>query len=149
MEFFLGIEVQPEAYMALWRRILFVLYAVISYIYRWVVTFSILYFMSRFLQPYKLGVISGMLAVGAAASMVGWPLFRMLKNLNKRGRLPDMKPVRVTLSSIGVACILLFIFLVPLPVGRLREIGLVQVQPDDLKKIVIDVPANMTTILKK
>jgi len=149
MDIFLGIEVQPEAYMALWRRILFVVYAVISYIYRWVVTFSILYFMSRFLQPYKLGVISGMLACGAAGSMIGWPLFRMLKNLNKRGRLPDMKPVRVTLTSIGVACILLFIFLVPLPVGRLREIGLVQVQPDDIEKVVIDVPANMTTILKK
>ena len=92
MDICLGIEVQPEAYMALWRRILFVVYAIISYIYRWVITFSILYFMSRFLKPYKLGVISGMLAMGAAGSMIGWPLFRMLKNLNKRGRLPDMKP---------------------------------------------------------
>ncbi|HEV8060734.1 MAG TPA: site-2 protease family protein, partial [Gemmataceae bacterium] len=149
MDIFLGIEVQPEAYMALWRRIMFVVYAVISYVYRWVVTFSILYFMSRFLKPYKLGVISGMLACGAAGSMIGWPLYRMLKNLNKRGRLPDMKPVRVTLSSIGVACILLFLFLVPLPVSRLREIGLVQVQPDNVELITISVPSNMPVILKK
>jgi putative peptide zinc metalloprotease protein len=149
MDIFLGIEVQPEAYMALWRRIMFVVYAVISYVYRWVVTFSILYFMSRFLKPYKLGVISGMLACGAAGSMIGWPLYRMLKNLNKRGRLPDMKPVRVTLSSIGVACILLFLFLVPLPVSRLREIGLVQVQPDNVELITISVPSNMPVIMKK
>src|SRR5262249_42933487 len=37
MEHCLGIEVQPEPYMSLWRRILFVFYAVVSYIYRWVV----------------------------------------------------------------------------------------------------------------
>jgi putative peptide zinc metalloprotease protein len=149
MEFFLGIEVQPEAYMALWRRIMFVLYAIISYIYRWVITFSILYFMSRFLKPYKLGVISGMLACGAAGSMIGWPLFRMLKNLNKRGRLPDMKPIRVTLTSIAVACLLLVLFLVPLPVGRIRDIGLVQVQPDSIEKVSIDVPSRMPAILTR
>jgi putative peptide zinc metalloprotease protein len=150
MDIFLGIEVQPEQYMAFWRRVMFVLYAVISYVYRWVVTFSILYFMSRFLKPYKLGVISGMLACGAAGSMIGWPLFRMLKNLNKRGRLPDMKPVRVTLSSIAVACLLLFAFLVPLPVSRLREIGLVQVQADNTSPVLVpDLPNNMPSVILK
>src|SRR5919204_3511840 len=103
MEHCLGIEVQPEPYMELWRRILFVTYAVVSYIYRWVITFSILWFMSQFLKPYKLGVVSGMLACAAAGSMVGWPLYRLGKNLHKRGRLPDMKPVRVTLSAMALA----------------------------------------------
>src|ERR1700752_1033534 len=70
MEHCLGIEVQPEPYMALWRRTLFVIYAIVSYVYRWVITFSILYFMSMFLKPYKLGVVSGMLAFAAGASMV-------------------------------------------------------------------------------
>src|ERR1700737_2089331 len=65
MDYCLGIEVQPEQYMALWRRISFLLYAVISWVYRWVITFSILYFMSNFLKPYKLGVVSGMLAFAA------------------------------------------------------------------------------------
>src|SRR2546427_5534255 len=72
MDYCLGIEVQPEQYMALWRRVLFVVYAVISYVYRWVITFSILYFMSQFLKPYKLGVVSGMLSFSAAGAMVGW-----------------------------------------------------------------------------
>src|SRR5215470_7962562 len=61
MDYCLGIEVQPEPYMELWRRVLFVLYAVISYVYRWVITFVILWFMYNFLKPYKLGVISAML----------------------------------------------------------------------------------------
>ena len=76
LEHALGVEVQPEPYMALWRRCLFVLYAVVSYIYRWVITFFILWFMYSFLKPYKLGVVSGMLALAALGSMIGWPAWR-------------------------------------------------------------------------
>ena len=75
--------------MALWRRILFLIYAIGSYIYRWVVTFAIFWFFIRS-SPYKLEVISQMLAV-AAVSMAGWPFYRLGKSIYKRGRIPDMK----------------------------------------------------------
>lgn len=146
MEHCLGIEVHPEPYMALWRRIMFVVYAVVSYIYRWVVTFSILYFMTMFLKPYKLGVVSGMLACAAAGSMVGWPIYRMLKNMHKRGRLPDMKTARVTITSMAVAGVLLFIFLVPLPVSRVREHALVQIKPDAVEKAVVRISGTLEQI---
>ena len=48
-------------------------YAIISYIYKWVITFFILYWMANFLKPYKLEVISTMLAALALGSMIGWP----------------------------------------------------------------------------
>jgi len=140
MDYCLGIEVQPEQYMALWRRIMFVAYAVISYIYRWVITFSILYFMSQFLKPYKLGVVSGMLAVAAAGSMVGWPLFRLGKNLHKRGRMPDMKPVRVALSSIVLGAFLIVVFFVPLPICPVRQQGYVHVRPEYIQRAVLELP---------
>jgi putative peptide zinc metalloprotease protein len=140
MDYCLGIEVQPEQYMALWRRISFVLYAVISYVYRWVITFSILYFMSNFLKPYKLGAISGMLAFAAAGSMIGWPLYRLGKNLHKRGRLPDMKSGRATASAIALATLIALFFLLPLPVGRVRQIALVQVQPNHVEKMFLYTP---------
>jgi putative peptide zinc metalloprotease protein len=148
MDYCLGIEVQPEQYMTLWRRVLFVLYAIISYIYRWVITFSILYFMSMFLKPYKLGVVSGMLALGAGASLVGWPLYRLGKNLHKRGRLPDMKAVRVTLSTLALTALILFLFLVPLPVSRVRQLGLVQVTPEALDKVYVPHPGGILEDLK-
>src|SRR5438552_13278749 len=43
----LGMEVQPEPYMEFWRMVMFVIFAIVSYIYRWVVTFSILFFLSN------------------------------------------------------------------------------------------------------
>ena len=60
--------------MTLGRRIVFVLYAGISWTYRWIITFSVLYFFHMFLKPYKLGALGTLLACYAAASMVGWPL---------------------------------------------------------------------------
>lgn len=143
MEFCLGIETQREQYMALWRRILFLVYAVISYVYRWVVTFSILWFLYSFLKPYKLQAISAMLAMAAAGSMVGWPLFRLAQNINKRGRLPDMKSQRVWISSAAVIALLLGFFFLPLPVSRVRDTGLVQLQPEWVEKVFVPNPGGI------
>jgi putative peptide zinc metalloprotease protein len=126
----LGIEVQPEPYMALWRRILFVVYAIASYIYKWVVTFSILWFMYSFLRPYKLEVISSMLALASLGSLLGWPTYRLCKNIYRRGRLPDMKRWRVMVTGSVLAALLLFVFLVPVPVSRVRGQALVQPSPE-------------------
>jgi putative peptide zinc metalloprotease protein len=140
LEHCLGIEVDPEPYMALWRRVLFVLYAVVSYIYRWVITFVILTILASFLKPYKLEILSNMLAVAAAGSMIGWPLYRMGKSIFKRGRLPDMKPVRAGITAAVVAALLLGFFVVPLPVSRVRQTGLIQVQQQALTPIHVTVP---------
>ncbi len=148
MEHCLGIEVQPEPYMELWRRILFVFYAVVSYIYRWVITFVILTFIASFLGP-KLKIISNMLAAAALASMFGWPLYRLGRNIKKRGRLPDMKPVRVTVTSCVVAALLFVFFFVPLPVSRVRETGMVQIHPDDVEQVHVSVGGTLEKLYVK
>ncbi|HYV34884.1 MAG TPA: site-2 protease family protein, partial [Gemmataceae bacterium] len=140
MEHCLGIEMQPEQYMELHRRTWFVIFAVVSWVYRWAVTFTILKVMSTFLKPYKLEVISEGLALLSLGSMVGWPLFRLIKNITKRGRLPDMKPIRVTISASVVAAAILAFFFLPLPVSRIRETGLVQIQPDAVEKVAVVLP---------
>jgi putative peptide zinc metalloprotease protein len=133
----LGVEVQPEGYMELWRKVLFVGYAIVSYVYRWVVTFSILYFFYSFLRPYKLEVVSNMLVVAAVASMVGWPIYRMGKNIWRRGRLPDMKRLRVAATCTVAAVILGFLCFVPVPISRIRGVGLVQPHPDSAGVAVV------------
>lgn len=136
----LGVEVQPEPYMALWRKILFVFYAVVSWIYRWVVTFFILWFLYNFLKPYRLGVISGMLAMVALGSMIGWPLVNLFKNINRRGRLPDMKSARVAMSLGVVTAVIVGFFTVPLPVSRVTAVGVVEIRPKEL----VEVPVRVT-----
>src|SRR5262249_58362251 len=86
-----------------------------------VVTFSIVRFMDHFLVPYKLGVISRFMMLFAAGSMAGWPLYRLGKNLYKRGRIPDMKRARVTITATVAGLVILALLLVPLPVSRVRD----------------------------
>jgi putative peptide zinc metalloprotease protein len=143
MEHCLGIEVQREPYMSLGRKWLFVLYAIISWIYRWVVTFAILYFLYMFLKPYKLGPISAMLAMAAGGSMVGWPLWRLAQGIHKRGRLPDMKSRRVNISLGVLVLVLVVFFFLPLPVSRVRQTGVVQLQPDAVVKVFVPYPGGI------
>ena len=49
----LGLEIPVQSYMPRSRRSLFVTYAVASYLYRWVVTFSILFFLSQVPQAVQ------------------------------------------------------------------------------------------------
>src|SRR5262245_7682852 len=125
----LGVEVPPEPYMATGRKWLFVVYAIASWVYRWVVTFSIIWFLSDFLGP-KLKIISQMIAVLSLASMFIWPVYRVVKNIRQRGRLPDMKAKRVYATFAVAAALVAAFFFLPLPVSRVRETGLVAVHPD-------------------
>ena len=133
----LGIEVQPEPYMETGRKILFLVFAVVSWCYKWFVTFFILKFMASFLAPYKLEIISNFLALGALASMVGWPAYRLGQSIVKRGRLPDMKNGRVSLTVMAGIAVVLAFFLVPLPISRIREPGLVQFRPENLANVYV------------
>src|SRR5262249_22485881 len=84
-----------------------------------------------------------------AASMIGWPLYRLGKGIHKRGRLPDMKPVRATISGSLLASVLLLFFLLPLPVSRVRQTGLVQVQPEDIVPVHVHEPGKLVKIFVK
>src|SRR5207248_5907419 len=139
-------EVQPEPYMQPSRQFLFVAYAIVSYVYRWVITFSILYFMYNWLKPYKLGAISAGLALASLGSMVGWPLYRLFKGLNKRGRFPDMKRLYVSISTTILAIVLLIFFLLPLPISRVRQTGLVQIDPASVRKVTVPEDAVLRAI---
>jgi putative peptide zinc metalloprotease protein len=144
----LGIEVPPETYMRLRRKVLFVSYAVVSYVYRWVVTFGILLFLYHFLRPYKLEILSNLLTLMAIGSMVGWPAYRLGKGMNDRGwRLPEMKRWRVTISTIVVVLLAIVFFFVPLPINRVLSTGLVQSTTESAEKIILKQEAKLERLL--
>src|SRR5439155_9811861 len=87
-----------------------------------------------------------MLAALALGSMIGWPLYRLGKNIHKRGRLPDMKSVRVIVSATVLAAVLFVFFFVPLPVSRVRHSGLVQMQPGRFEHVHVEVPGKLEKV---
>lgn len=138
----LGVEVPPDAYMAPGRKVLFVVYAVASWVYRWVVTFSILWFLADFLGP-KLKILSQMLAVLSLLSIFVWPTIKVIKNIRQRGRLPDMKAPRVYVTLTVFAGLLAAFFFLPLPVSRVHETGLVGIDPSAAESVLLPEPARL------
>jgi putative peptide zinc metalloprotease protein len=141
----LGVEIPPEQYMTPWRKWLFVLYAIASWIYRWVVMFGILWFLADFMGP-KLKILSQALAVVSLLSLFVWPTYKVVKNIRQRGRLPDMKATRVYITLAVIGGFFAALFLLPLPVSRVRETGLVTVDPGAFEGVMLPEPARLTAL---
>ena len=84
------------------RRILFVGYAITSYIYRWVVTFSILFFLYRSSSRTSSGSISAMMAIGSLVPLVGMPVYQMFKFVRTPGRMRKVKKARAAIFGAVV-----------------------------------------------
>ena len=142
----LGIEAPPEGYMAPGRKVLFIVYAISSWVYRWVVTFGIIMFLSGFLHP-KLKVLSVMLAIFSLASMFIWPTVKIVKSIRQRGRMPDMKKNRVLITLTLTTLFFAALLFMPMPISRVRETGLVAVDPSASRSLGCNVPAVLTKVL--
>jgi putative peptide zinc metalloprotease protein len=123
------------------RRGLLLTYAVVSLLYRWAVTFGVLWFLYLFLKPYKLGAVGALLACAAAGSMVGRPLVQVVRALRRPGGLAGVRPLRVALSGTLTAAALAAFFLVPLPVSRVHRPGVVQLPSDALESVYVPAAA--------
>ena len=111
----LGLEVPVQSYMPRSRRFLFVTYAIASYLYRWVVSFSIIFFLYSILKPYKLGSISAIMAIGSLVPLIGMPIYQMIKFIRTPGRMRKVKVVRA-LSFAAVSIVIVAgILLIPTP----------------------------------
>ena len=111
----LGLEIPVQSYLPRSRRLLFVTYSVCSYVYRWFVTFAILWFLSQVLKPYKLESVSYLLAVGAVVPLVGMPIYQIGKFLRTPGRLRKVKKARAAAYAAAAIAIICGILAIPTP----------------------------------
>ncbi len=139
----LGLEIPVQSYMPRSRRFLFVFYAIASYLYRWVVTFSILFFLYKFLQPYKLGSISAMLAIGSLVPLVGMPVYQMVKFVRTPGRMRKVKKARAAAFAVAFVAIVAGILLFPTPLRVGGTLVLTAAKPAE---IYAEVPGRLVAL---
>jgi putative peptide zinc metalloprotease protein len=128
----LGLEIPVQSYMPKARRILFVTYAVASYLYRWFVTFAIVWFLSQVLKPYKLESISYILALGALVPLLGVPSYQIVKFLRTPGRLRKVKKVRTAAYSGAAIALVAGILLIPTPLRLQGTMVLKLAKPQEI-----------------
>jgi putative peptide zinc metalloprotease protein len=140
----LGLEVPHQHYLPKARRTLFVTYAVASYLYRWFVTFSIIFFLSQVLKPYGLQSISYVLALGSLVPLLVMPVYQIIKFVRQPGRMRKVKKARAAAWFAGAAAVVAGILLIPTP---LRVKGTFVLMPANPATVYADTPGRMVQLL--
>ena len=111
----LGLELQEDPFLPTRGRFMFGLFTIASVIYRWVVVFSICWFVIKVLEPYGLQAIGRMVAVIGFFGLVAQPVIQTWKFCRTPGRLSKVKrgPVLTTLGIFGV--VIAAVCYIPLP----------------------------------
>ena len=97
----LGLEEPDDPFLPKRNQVLFALYSVAAAMYSWVVMCSILFFLFKVFEPYRLEVIGQMIAMASIASLVGRPLWSMGKFFYVPGRVDEVKKPRLY-ATLGV-----------------------------------------------
>ena len=111
----LGLELQDDPFLPTRGRIWFALFTIASVIYRWVVVFSICWFVMKVLEPYGLEVIGRMVAIVGFAGLVAQPVIQTWKFCRTPGRLSKVKRFNVAVSLAVVAAVVAAVGMIKLP----------------------------------
>jgi putative peptide zinc metalloprotease protein len=133
---FLGMETRSDPFLPTRNRWFFAIYSVAAAAYRWLITFSIFWFVYRVLEPYGFKVIGQLIAVSAIYGLVGIPLFRLFRFFAVPGRLGMVKRANVIVSAVGFGVLFIGILALPLPHYVHCKF---YVQPQDVRNIYVDV----------
>lgn len=111
----LGLELQDDPFLPTRNRFMFGMFTIASVIYRWVVVFSIVWFVIKVLEPYGLQAVGRLLAVAGFAGLVAQPIIQTWKFIRTPGRLAKVKRVRLLTTLAVVGSLLFCVVYVPLP----------------------------------
>lgn len=111
----LGLELQDDPFLPTRGRLWFGMFTIASVIYRWVVVFSICWFVIKVLEPYGLQAVGRMVAVIGFAGLIAQPIIQTWKFCRTPGRLSKVKrtPLLITLGTVGA--VIAAVCLIPLP----------------------------------
>ena len=140
---FLGLGRTRRSVFAEAQSGLFALYSVAAATYSWVVMFSILFFLFKVFEPYRLQIIGQIIAAASIASLIGRPLWSVGKFFYVPGRVDDVKKPRLyaTLGALAVL-VALFLFL-PLPYHVFCSL---EVQPHDPDQVYVHVDGQLDEV---
>jgi putative peptide zinc metalloprotease protein len=114
-DWLLGIEPRPDAFLPTGGKWFFIFYSIAAVLYRWLITFSIFWFVYRVLEPYGFKVMGQILALLVIYGLCVQPLVQLYKYFSIPGRLDSVKPIRLTLTAVATAGVLAGILFIPVP----------------------------------
>ncbi|MDR3182501.1 MAG: biotin/lipoyl-binding protein [Planctomycetaceae bacterium] len=139
-QWFLGMEQQPDPFLPQRNQVLFALFSVSAFMYRWVVMASILFFIYSLFKYYDVRIIGQIIAAMSLFSLFVMPLIKVGKFFWVPGRIYKVKRGRFYLSLSLFIGLIAFLLFFPLPywviapaVMELRASNSQQVYVPDIK----------------
>ncbi len=139
----LGLKEPDDPFLPERNQAFFAVYSVASAVYLWVITFSILYFLYKVFEPYKLQIIGQMLVTMSLVSLVGMPLYKMFKFFHVPGRVDQVKKPRLIATLAVLAVVAAAIVLVPLPY---RIIAPLEIKPANAESVYVIVEGDLADV---
>ena len=142
-EWCLGLEPPDDPFLPQRNQIFFALYSVAAAAYRWVVAFSICWFLYKLFQSYDLKVVGQCVVMASLWGLLVLPLYQVAKFFYVPGRLEQVKKPRFY-SSLGVlGALLLAVFFVPLPTS---VVCILEIQARDAQPVYVDVTGKLVSL---
>lgn len=111
----LGLEMPDDALMPTNRPAAFASYTVAAFCYRWIIMFSILLFLMRWLEPYGLESLGIGIALFSLIGIVVMPCYKLYRYMSVPGRMHQVKKKRFFGVLTVVGAIIAALLLVPFP----------------------------------
>lgn len=142
-ELLLGIESRPDPFLPTRKKWLFATYSVMAALYKWVITFSIFWFVYSVLEPYGFKIIGQLLAMTAIYGLVAMPLIQLYKFFSVPGRLGVVKPIRASISGVSLLVIIGAVLMIPIPHYIYCDF---YAQAANAENVYVDVPGSLAEI---
>lgn len=142
----LGLEEPEDPFLPKRNKIFFIIYTIAAVIYRWVVLFSILYFLYSVFKPYHLEVVGYAIGMMSLIGLVGVPAWKVGKFFYIPGRIDRVKKPRLYATLGVVALVVAALVWVPLPH---RILGTVDVRPFEGRPVVVEYGGELIEVKKR
>ena len=114
-EWCLGMEPPEDPFLPQRNQMFFALYSVAAAAYRWVVAFSICWFLYQLFQSYHLKIVGQVVVAASLYGLFVMPLYQVGKFFYVPGRIEQVKKPHFYTSLGVLAALLLAFFFLPLP----------------------------------
>lgn len=142
-EWFLGLEQPDDPFLPQRNQHFFILYSIAAAIYRWIVVFSIMWFLYQIWKPYRLEIIGEAIGIAALYGLLFQPLYQLGKFFYVPGRWDKVKKPRMYASLAGLLAVVGFVVFVPLPYHVMATL---EVQVRDASAVYVDTPGRVETV---
>jgi len=142
-EWCLGMEMTEDPFLPESNQMFFALYSMAAAVYRWIIAFSICWFLYRLFDSYHLKFVGQLVVAASLWALFFTPLYQLGKFFYVPGRLDKVKKTHMYVTLSVLAAVVLVVLFLPLPHSVLATF---EIQARDAESVYVGVPGKLIAI---